>query len=181
MGRPAKPQALKDLAGNPGRRKPRVQGQTVAEVAASASAAGEFAPPKDLTAPERKVWLDELHRWQAAGLAKPSDLTAFRSWVEARALFLRCKRVVDKDGPTYVTKSKHGSMIRERPEVKIMNGLARLMTKLSDQLASNTKQRIATTSQLATAKQYDLFPPGASPEGAPQDKKNADDPVSWLQ
>lgn len=151
------------------------------QAAADAVHAGEFAPPKDLTAAERKVWLDELHRWQAAGLAKPSDLTAFRSWVEARALFLRCKRVVDKDGPTYITESKHGSMIRERPEVKIMNGLARLMTKLSDQLASNTKQRIATTSQLATAKQYDLFP-SAAPDGAQQDqKKNSDDPVGWLQ
>lgn len=180
MSRPPKPTALKALAGNPGRRK---AGAAPAPLPVPPDmAAGEFAPPADLTERECKVWVTELARWQGAGLARPSDLMAFRAYVEARALYLRCKEVVDKKGPTYTTRSKHGSMVRERPEVKIMNAQSRLMTKLSDQLAANTKQRIATTSQLATAKQYDLFPVAQQAEGAGAAKPvQNDDPVGWLQ
>ncbi|WP_082109284.1 P27 family phage terminase small subunit [Azospirillum thiophilum] len=183
-GRKPKAEALNALAGNPGRRKRAAAPATEAPPAvASTEPVSEFAPPASLTKGEREVWLEELPRFLSTGLGRPSDLTTFRAYCEARALYLRCKKVIDRKGITYSTETGY---VRTRPEVGVMNAQARLMAKYSDQLTQNTKARISTAAQLGAARQYQLpLPDAASPAAHSSDatkpQANHDDPVGWLQ
>ena len=176
-GRPPKPAALKALAGNPGRRK-LTRGDVVE------APDGDFEPPKSLTRTEKKVWAEELPRMRAGGLLKAADFPVFRSYVEALTRYRAAKEVVDRDGMTYVSESKHGSMVRVRPEVGILEKAERMLSKLADQLAAGPKARISTTAQLAASRQYQLPLPGLDgapppePEPATPSEKG---PVGWIQ
>lgn len=179
-GRPPKSAALKELAGNPGKR-PLV---TYAEV---------FGPPMPKPVypngcPEPPTWLDAvaIEQWilewpRLDGLyLKDTDLTGFALYCAAMSRYRAAKSVIDADGLTYTTSSGY---VRERPEIKILEKAERIIRSFLDALASSPLARLRAGS-IQASRQLPLplgdsksQQPGAS---APVPAKDPNDPVGHL-
>lgn len=160
-GRAPKPERLKRLAGNPGKRKAK---EAIPPPPAEPDApADDFAPPVDLTAEERVVWLAEMPRLRRLGMLKVTDLSAFRIYCEALVRKGKAKAVVDAEGLTYKTETGY---VRERPEVKILERAERVIKDFMRELALTTKSRVQTAATMAS-RQMSLpgfdHPPAAAP------------------
>lgn len=169
VGRPPKPDHIKALAGNPGKRKSKAAAPPVCLVEPD-QPADDFAPPGDLTDAERVVWLAELPRLRKMGMLKVTDLSAFRIFVEAMVRKSRAKTVVDAEGLTYATETGY---VRERPEVKILERAERVIKDFMKELAMTSRSRVQTAATMAN-RQYALpgfdAPPASAPASTPTGK-----------
>ena len=164
-GRKPKDEALKAASGNPGHRKHRTR--VVAETPA-AKPGDEFAPPQHLPAAARRIWAREAWRLQELTFLRASDLATFGQYCRAQAIAEQCDRVIASKGLTYETTSKHGSMLRRRPEVDIGAMHQRLAIKCLEQMALTTMSRLRGRH---ISGQLDLFTPPAAASDKPADPK----------
>lgn len=149
MGRRAKPTALKELAGNPGKRElPKDEPKPKS---------GFTAPPAHLSSDAKRVWKvlgDELVR---IGIAAVTDVMAFEVLCEAYATYVKAKRELRTlKGTTYTTKT--GS-IRKRPQIGIMTEAARLIRQYGIEFGLSPSARTRVAAALGTPNQPAL--PGA--------------------
>ena len=158
-GRKPKPTALKELAGNPGkrplnRREPRPP-------------RGPLDPPAHLSAQARAKWIELAQSFDQLGLLTTIDRVAFEGYCEVWARWCRAKRVVARKGLTYTTGN---GLIRKRPEVQIAAECERLMRQLAAEFGATPSSRSRV--QMPDAAQPTLpgIPapdPKAPPPGAP--------------
>src|SRR3970040_350941 len=107
-GPPPKPDRLKVLAGNPGKRplkkaqaKPAAKGPTC---------------PEGLSPEARAEWRRVAPELVRRGLLTPLDRAAFAAYCQSYAHWQQCQRVVVKEGPLYLAAK---GRLRERPEVDL--------------------------------------------------------------
>lgn len=173
-GRPAKSEAVKRLAGNPGKRKTSAE-RGLHDVE---TGAGEFSAPVGLTTAAKQVWRNEIGQLRDLNLLKPTDLSAFAVYCEVSARWAKARRVVDRQGMTYESVSKHGTMVRVRPEVGILERAERSMRQFMESLGMTSASRIRTLGQLAGRGQLPL--PFEPTPPAPGTSPHGDDPVGYL-
>lgn len=129
-GRPRKPEAVKILQGNPGkRRKGAVDRAPLADglPAASEDVGGRIAtlkvpsPPSHLSRAAKEEWQRLAAGLVHLGLLRQLDMGAFEARCELYATFRRCRLVVQKKGLTYTANG----VIRTRPEARMMQDCLR--------------------------------------------------------
>lgn len=141
-GRKPKPEELKALLGNPGKRKAR-------KPAAQQAESYFFAAPAHLDAAGRALWDREVRRHHASiGQLKESDLATFEMLIEAMQRREQCKAAL-AGGFTYESESKHGKMRRVHPEVAILLTTERLIRQLTRDLGMSTDARVRMLAQIA--------------------------------
>jgi len=156
-GRKAKPDAIKLAQGNPGKRvirKPEPVPEPVPEgLARTAFAAREdFPPPSHLGEQEAAIWREEIRRIENLNLLRESDVSAFEVYVSTVHRWRQAKKVLDEQGMSYVTASKHGSMTRQRPEVMIEERCRRSMLNFQREFGMTSVSRIKAHSIVAATK-----------------------------
>lgn len=141
-GRRAQPDAIKQLKGNPGKRK------LLLEKGAQTATGPAKLPP--LQIPEflehereilifRRVVEDYLQR----RIARPSDLTQYARWASYLHLWIDCKEQLKKNGGRtyYLVQSNHGKRLARLPSFKDMLDLERVLQSKEDRLGLNPAAR----------------------------------------
>jgi P27 family predicted phage terminase small subunit len=175
-GRKPKPDALHQLAGNPGKRKRRVD----APVEDLPVPDNEYAPPAMMTKRAALVWRAEMPRLRQLNMLKPTDLAAFAIYCETRARWEICRETLDEHGLTYATESKHGSMVRVRPEVAIMQTAERSMAKFLTELGMTSVSRIRALANKTGGQLQLPLGEASAQQGQTAQTKGADDPIGYL-
>lgn len=178
-GRKAKPNELKQLAGNPGKRPivtyPEEFGPPMPRVVLPGNCP---APPSWLDSLGIEQWILEWPRLDGLYL-KDTDLTGFAIYCASVSRYRQAKAVIDASGLTYTTLSGY---VRERPEVKILEKAERTIRSFLDALASNPLARLRAGS-IQASRQLPLplgdGPKQATPAG-PSPAKDMNDPVGHL-
>lgn len=177
MARPPKPDAL--LATPRRRKAPK------ADAAVPAEGADAFAAPALLTKGGRAVWARELPRIRQLNLLRTTDLAAFAVYCETSARWEKAKLVLDEGSLTYESVSKHGTMIRVRPEVGIVERCERAMRQFMESLGMTSSSRVRTLGMMASRQlSLPLEPSVPAPAandatGTPVAKQN-DSPIAFL-
>ena len=128
-GRKPKPTALKELAGNPGKRP--------LNKAEPRPPPGAPLPPAHLTKFARAEWLRLSTQLDLLQLLTNVDAGAFAAYCEAVSLWRRAKRIVQQKGLTFETNG----MVRKRPEVAIMQEAARQVVKYATEFGLTPSSR----------------------------------------
>jgi P27 family predicted phage terminase small subunit len=161
-GRRPKPDEVHALNGNPGKRKRQKQNLA----AAPAGNADVFQPPAWLDAIAKAQWRMEAPTLQRVNLMRETDRTAFATYCAAFSRYRVAQAVVKKSGMTYTTVTKHGSMERIRPEVKILQDAEKTMRAFMVEFGTTPSSRTRINSQKAHADQPLL--PGIPSESSQQ-------------
>lgn len=199
-GRKAKPAAVKKAQGNPGRRPiPEEQSDAPDESGAEENEARRDAPALAPTAPPpawldssdsvdgrsrkkksraaeigalaNEVWNELFPVVRQMNLVKESDLRAFGRYCRLFGEWVMFTRDIDRDGPTYESKSPHvDKLMRPNPAVGMRNRTEQQLRDLEDRLGLNPSARLSINQKLAS-RQPDL--PGlgagkAQPNETPQ-------------
>jgi len=126
-GRRPKPQVLKDLAGNPGKRKPRRE----------LKASGAAACPPWLDPVAKTEWRRVCRNLEQMGLLSALDQTALAGYCQSYAQWRKASLVVRKLGQTY----QHGELIKKRPEVGIAADHLKAMRAFQNDMVMNPSAR----------------------------------------
>jgi hypothetical protein len=140
-GRRAKPDAVKALAGNPGKRK-------LAAVNAEGSRATGIKPaPQKIDTPyflnqekEKEVFAEAL-RVLPANMVRRSDTWVIARWAHWMTVWAACKIALDGNMHWYESKSKHGDLKREHPIAKRMDKAEGHLISLEDRIGLNVVAR----------------------------------------
>lgn len=158
-GRRAKPDAIKLAQGNPGKRsirKPELvpvpDAQLEVETRTAFAVQEDFPPPAHLGEEEAAIWRQEAGRIENLNLLRDSDVSAFEVYVSTMRRWRQAKEVLDKQGLSYTTESKHGSMTRQRPEVMIEERCRRTMLNFQREFGMTSISRIKAHSIVAATK-----------------------------
>lgn len=175
MAKGAKPRAAEDarLRGNPGKRAPR------ADRTDATPAPSSFDPPAHLSKPAKLIWSREIFRLRDLPYLKESDFSTFGMLCDAIVRYERANKVLEAKGDTYETVSKHGTMMRTRPEVAIVSSQARLIQRYHQDLAMTSLSRLRAASSQATATGGQLQLPLG--DAASTQPTAADDPAAFLR
>lgn len=147
-GRKSKPDALKKLQGNPGKRK--LAKQSAAEQAADvASPLGALAPPSTLSEAERKIWEAQIGALEQLKFVRPSDLRAFTRLVRMQALFDAVAPMVTAENLVEVTVSDKVTMERLNKRFLAMLHLDKRLLDYDQQFGTTPAARQALLSRLA--------------------------------
>ena len=109
-GRPAKPTALKELAGNPGKRTLNKNEPKPVQRKPSC--------PKHLVGEARREWNRMAKQLFDLGLLTEVDRAALAGYCASYSLWRKCRREIDEKGFTYETESGY---VGQRPEIAIGN------------------------------------------------------------
>lgn len=133
-----KPTALKELAGNPGRRplnkrEPKPKAKLP-------------PPPAGLNAEERKAYRRTGHQLLAMGVMTVADGTALATLAAAENRYWQAKEQVDKLGT--IVKTTNGNLI-QNPYLPVMNKAWEQMMKLFQEfgLTPSSRTRIQTMAE----------------------------------
>ncbi|WP_291295830.1 phage terminase small subunit P27 family [Elioraea sp.] len=129
-GRKPKPTALKQLAGNPGKRALNKREPKPPR--------GPLDPAPHLSAAAAAKWRELAKTFDQLGLLTTIDRMAFEAYCEAWARWCAAKRVVAKKGLTYETGN---GLIRKRPEVQIAAECERLMRQYAAEFGATPSSR----------------------------------------
>lgn len=153
--------ALKELKGNPGKRR--------IVKASVAAAPGELGPaPGTLkTAGAKRLWDEIGTELQRMNFLRASDRPAFARYCETLDRYWDVTQRMGKGGETYMTESAHGSMLRIHPLFAVQERLAKRLEGLEDRFGLNPQARQQYLLRMAQA-QLPLLPlgqPGEKPAG----------------
>lgn len=174
-GRRPKDPALKQLAGNPGKRRIPAPGEPPIPIAAE-----EFPPPERLTQAEATIWRRAVSMLAEAGLAKRTDFAALEVYCTTFVRWDKCKKKLNAHGYTYTTPSGYE---RARPEVAIVEKAERILATYQDRLGLNTAARVRTGSLLAGRQlglPLDAPKPNKPGDQAAPAQAAPDDPVGFI-
>jgi P27 family predicted phage terminase small subunit len=160
-GRRPTPQALKDLAGNPGKRKGRdeVRPQGLASC------------PTWLAPIAKTEWRRLASELELLGLLGSTDQAALAGYCTAYANLVKAQKVINKNGFTY----SHNGLQKKRPEVQIAQDAMREMRKYAQEFGMTPSSRSkVSTNQLPLPGVPDRPKapqlPGVSADGDPNDR-----------
>lgn len=112
-GRRPKPTALKELQGNPGKRKPRSDEPKPTKTPRLPNC------PRRLKGEARAAWRTIGGRLVDMQILTVADLTGLEILCEAYAEYVECRQVIAEKGRTYTSYTESGKerAIRPRPEI----------------------------------------------------------------
>jgi phage terminase small subunit len=174
-GRKPKPDALKKLQGNPGKRKIAKASQDQAE---ATSPLGALAPPASLTDAERKIWESQIGALEQLKFVRVSDLRAFTRFVKMQALFDAVAPMVTAENLVEITVSDKVTMERLNKRFLAMLHLDKRLLDYDQQFGTTPAVRQAMMSRLAArapqlplgdqpSKPADSAPTPSAPEPPP--------------
>src|SRR5579884_3616481 len=139
-GRRQKPDELKRLAGNPGKRKLAADDSLAA--AAPAPDQAPIETPDFLThARERVIFERVVVEYLRRRIARRQDVIAYARWAHYVHRWIKCKETLGDGDTWYETKSRHGDMLRMHPMAKEQVQLERMLQSLEDRLGLNPVAR----------------------------------------
>lgn len=142
MGRPAKPDSLKELQGNPGkRRRARVDVPEPGTVAAS----------RNLKQRERTVWDQVVPELVRLKFVRPTDVPAIERYCHHLVRWWQLTADVRREGETYVTESAHGTMQRLNPKFIARERIESRLEALEDRFGLNARSRQQILQAMASA------------------------------
>lgn len=123
-GRKPKPAAVKELNGNPGKRKlvvdtaalPPGEAPSPEQMRGAVAAMKVPAAPKTLNALGKKEWERVAFDLSQRGLLRALDMGALENRCRAYSRLVQAQRVLDRKGLTYSLNGLH----RKRPEISIV-------------------------------------------------------------
>jgi P27 family predicted phage terminase small subunit len=124
-----KPVALKLIEGNPGKRRVRAR---------ATAPAGAVSCPTWLTGEARVEWRRLAPALAKAGLLTPLDRSAFATYCESFASWKQCQRVVEVNGPLYLSAT---GRLLERPEVSMALKFAKEVRELGAEFGLSPASR----------------------------------------
>ena len=147
-GRKPKPDALKKLQGNPGKRKIAKAAQAQAD---ATSPLGALAPPVTLTEAEREIWKTQVATLEHFKFVKPADLKALTRYVKFQALFEAVMPQVTAENLVELTVSDKVTMERVSKKLLVLIHLDKQLEKYDGNFGMNPAARQAMMSRLAAA------------------------------
>lgn len=185
-GRKSKPRALKELAGNPGKRSlgRDLDAPPQEELEAAKSlATATLAPPTWLNKTAAKEWkrlAPILQRLRLLGQVDASALAQYCMWW---GVWSAAAQAVNRIGSTYKTKSKHGSIDRVRPQFAVLEKAQRMMNRLSTEFGLTPAARSSLGRALVDpANQPELGLPTPAGADRPRDPRplSGSSPINFL-
>lgn len=144
-GRRAKPAEIKQLLGNPGKRKlalDKAAGGDGKPAAAPAAPRRISIPAPDyLTKDEEKAAFKMAVSSLPANIARRSDVHSIARWAVWLNIWVTSKIQMDSAVHWYESKSKHGTFLREHPISKRMHQAEAHLVTLEDRLCLNITAR----------------------------------------
>lgn len=140
-GRRAKPDAVKALAGNPGKRK------LAAASAEGPRASGIKPSPQKLDLPyflnqeKEKELFNEVLRALPPNMVRKSDVWAIGRWAHWMTVWATNKLLLDGNAHWYTSESNHGSLHRDHPIAKRMDRAEGHLISLEDRIGLNIVAR----------------------------------------
>jgi P27 family predicted phage terminase small subunit len=130
-GRRPTPQALKDLAGNPGKRPSReaIQPKGLARC------------PSWLSSVAKTEWKRLAAELELLGLLGSTDQAALAGYCTAYANLVKAQRLINSKGFTYT----HNGLAKKRPEVQIAQDAMREMRKYAQEFGMTPSSRSKVT------------------------------------
>lgn len=187
MGRRAKPDQIKAVAGNPGKRK-RTRPQPSSKPAAPASiaVASRDKPPTWLTnVVAKRIWSNVWPSLTRMRFANETDAPAFGRYCQYFAEWIEATKALNKDGKTQNVGTVSGdTMVRLHPAVKVRELAERHMMAMEDRYALNPQARFSLAQQLldkpGLGAPGDLFEHGEHAPSTPAAPVISDDPMAFL-
>jgi len=134
-GRRPLPDEIKELRGNPGKRK--LLQDIVAERPRPRSSK-PVEPPAFLTDDREKEILTRVVRDYLQGrVARTPDMTAYGRWAAYVHRWISCKEALDGKSTWFTSETKWGKILRRHPLFKDMLDLERVLQSLEDRLGLN--------------------------------------------
>jgi len=168
-GRPAKPQAMKDAQGNPGKRK-RVD---VPAVASPLDAKGLRAPSQ-LRPAAQAIWRQIAPELEGMRFLRPTDRHAFARYCETLVRWWDISKKLRVEGETYTSTSAHGELKRINPLVLVELRLSQALSSMEDRFGLNPSARQQILARLSAQQQALPFTP--SPQAEAKPSADADPP-----
>ena len=180
-GRRPKPDAVKRLEGNPGKRKlAALQSGEKKPVLGVKPPPEKFDPPYFVTNERERFIFSEALRELPANMVKASDLWSIGRWACWMNIWIVCKVSLDGNKHYYESDSKHGKMYREHPLAKRMNQAEGTLVTLEDRIGLNVVSRNNIVQRLFTMPHS--MPPGdlfrEEDVAGPNDPPGEDDPAA---
>lgn len=130
-GRRPTPEALKQLAGNPGKRKPRE----------AIKSTGLASCPSWLPPIAKTEWKRLASSLELLGLLGSADQGALAGYCTSYANLVRAQKVLNTKGFTYT----HNGLEKKRPEVQIAQDAMREMRKFAQEFGMTPSSRSKVT------------------------------------
>lgn len=162
-----KPNALKILQGNPGKRRlnidraPVPQGEEQVTVGIARLAVP--APPRQMTRDAANEWRRLAPDLIKLGLLRRLDMSAFEARCELYATWLRCRRKITRGGITY----EHNGLQRQRPEVRLAQDCLRQIRQYDSDFGLNPAARARVAHVTGEQPGQAQLPLGDSPKPDP--------------
>lgn len=133
--------------------------KAAAEPAPAAYAVDGASPPAWLKGDGLALWNERAPILSQAKLLTAADVGTFARYCRNFALWLKLRDEMDKDGATYETVSKHGTLLRANPSFLIADRLERQLLAVEDRFGLNPseRQRIVAA-RLSSGYTGELFP-----------------------
>ena len=134
MGRPPKPTAVKELEGNPGKRKLNKNEPKPRK--------NSPACPPWLIPEAKKEWRRLSKQMEKLGTLTEVDMAAFAGYCQSYARWKEAEDVITQHGPIY--KSSNG--VQQLPQVNMAQNYLKVMARLAEQfgLTPSSRSRIYT-------------------------------------
>lgn len=120
QGRKPKPDVLKALAGNPGKRPLSIDVKKSDDVDSVHSVIA-LAPPAWLSKGAAEIWNSLALQMQQAGFLNNFDEIGFGQLCDQVNMYRIASKDVEENGTTFKYQTKHGPQTRINPSVKIKN------------------------------------------------------------
>lgn len=150
-GRRAKPAEIKQLMGNPGKRRLALEqrdGKGTSAPADKSPRKMKVEPPAFLTQEQEKQFFKQVLQWLPPNLVRRSDTMALARWASWLHIWVTCKLALDGKAHWYTTESKYGAdgsngvkIHREHPMSKLMGKCEAHLASLEDRLCLNIVAR----------------------------------------
>lgn len=186
-GRKAQPEEIKEMRGNPGKRRLlALEAARKGQTAATAAAADVIATPEWLNnAREQAIFRLVVDEYQQRRIARATDIHAYARWAHYMRRWIDAKEQLGENSSFYQVESNHGKRLALHPLLVVMFRCEAEITKQEDRLGLNPAARqniIRGMSSLGTA---DMF--GKVPTPPPDDDDDIaeataiESPLGFLQ
>ena len=161
-GRRPKPDAVKQAAGNPGKRK-----RHDAPAEPAPAAASGLAAPSQLSHRAKSMWRQIAPELEAMRLLRVTDRHAFGRYCDALARWYDVGEKLRTEGVTYLSQSNHGDLKRINPLFLIEERLTRRLTDLEDRFGLSPAARQQILARMAQQQPNLPFGPPAAEKTDP--------------
>lgn len=187
-GRRPIPDEIKELKGNPGKRRLSLDKARGKSDAAPKPAAALQIPEFLSGVREREIFRRVVEDYLQRRVARAPDLTAYGRWAHYLDRWIICKETLQGKATYFKSESKHGTLLRRHPVFKDQLDLERVLQSLEDRLGLNPVARQNIMKGLAALPPAlgDLFGDEPPPTDSPREPEQApqapvESPLAFLQ